>query len=448
MDNNDLRLKGAYRYALLRAFSYRNYRLFFFGQSVSLIGTWMQQVAMSWLVYRLTGSALLLGTIGFTSQIPTFVVSPFAGVLADRWNRRRLLIATQSLAMLQALVLTLFVFSGTIQVWHLVVLSLVLGVVNGCDIPIRQSFVIEMVEEKEALANAIALNSSMVNAARLIGPSLAGMMISAMGEGACFAINTVSYLAVLLSLILMRITPRPVRPKEKSVLHELREGIAYAVKFPPIRDLLLLLALISLMGMPYAVLMPVFAKDVLHGGPHTFGFLMGAAGVGALTGTVYLATRSTVLGLGRLIVIACSLFGLGIAGFAFSHSQWLSLLMLLPAGFGAMVQVASSNTILQTIVEDDKRGRVMSLFTVSFMGMTPFGSLFAGAVAARLGAPITVQIGGAACLLGALIFSFRLPGLRAMVHPIYRRLGIMPEVAAGLQSACEPAVHPKGEQLS
>jgi MFS family permease len=428
---------------LFRALSYRNYRLFFFGQSVSLIGTWMQQVAMSWLVYRLTGSALLLGTVGFTSQIPTFLVAPFAGVLADRSNRRRLLLATQSLAMTQAFVLAYFVLSGSIRVWHIIVLSLILGIVNGFDIPIRQSFVIEMVEEKHGLPNAIALNSSMVNAARLIGPSVAGLLISVLGEGACFFLNGVSYLAVLISLALMRVKPREQKPVRRSVLYELREGIGYAAKFAPIRAILLLLSLISLMGMPYSVLMPVFAKDVLHGGPHTFGFLMAATGVGSLAGTVYLASRRTVLGLGKIITLACGLFGAGIAAFAFSETQWLSLLLLMPAGFGAMVQVAASNTILQTIVDDDKRGRVMSFFTMAFMGMTPFGALFAGAIAGRIGAPATVEIGGVACLCGALVFSQKLPSLREKVRPIYTRLGILPEIAEGIQTASEITMPPK-----
>ena len=428
---------------LFRALSYRNYRLFFFGQGISLIGTWMQQVAMSWLVYRLTGSALLLGTVGFTSQIPTFLVAPFAGVLADRSNRRHLLIATQSLAMGQAFLLAYFVLSGSIQVWHIVVLSLVLGVVNGLDIPVRQSFVIDMVEEKEGLANAIALNSSMVNAARLIGPSVAGLLISALGEGACFLLNGLSYLAVLFSLAAMRVAPRPPRPYRGSMLYEMREGVSYALDSLPIRAILLLMALMSLMGMPYAVLMPVFAKEVLHGGPHTFGFLMGASGVGALTGTVYLASRRSVIGLGRLIAVACALFGVGVAAFALSGTLWVSLLCLLVAGFGAMVQVAASNTILQTIVDDDKRGRVMSFFTMSFMGMTPFGSLFAGAVAGKIGAPITVQIGGLACLVGALLFASWLPSFREKVRPIYLRLGIIPELAKGIQSASELTVPPK-----
>ncbi|HEY5513916.1 MAG TPA: MFS transporter [Geomonas sp.] len=428
---------------LFRALSYRNYRLFFFGQGISLVGTWMQQVAMSWLVYRLTGSALLLGTVGFTSQIPTFLVAPFAGVLADRCNRRRMLLATQGLAMAQAFLLSYFVLTGSIQVWQIIALSLLLGVVNGFDIPVRQSFVVDMVEEKHGLANAIALNSSMVNAARLIGPSVAGLLISLVGEGACFLLNGFSYLAVLISLALMRVAPRPVRKVRTSILHELREGVSYAANFAPIRLILLLLALVSLMGMPYAVLMPVFAKDVLHGGPHTFGFLMAASGVGAFASTVYLASRRSVLGLERLIAVSCALFGAGVAGFALSSLLWVSLLCLAVAGFGAMMQVAASNTILQTIVDDDKRGRIMSLFTMAFMGMTPFGSLFAGALAARIGAPVTVQIGGLACLVGALLFAARLPALREKVRPIYTRLDIIPEVARGIQSASELTVPPK-----
>ena len=428
---------------LFRALSYRNYRLFFFGQGISLVGTWMQQVAMSWLVYRLTGSALLLGTVGFTSQIPTFLVAPFAGVFADRCNRRRLLLATQSLAMTQAFLLSYFVLTGTIQVWQIFALSLLLGVVNGFDIPVRQSFVIEMVEEKQGLANAIALNSSMVNAARLVGPSIAGLLISAVGEGACFLLNGFSYFAVLLSLAAMRVTPRPAVAARSSILYELRAGVRYAASFAPIRAILLLLAMMSLTGMPYAVLLPVFAKDVLHGGPHTFGFLMAASGVGAFSATLYLASRRSVIGLGRLIAISCALFGGGVASFALSRALWLSLVFLSIAGFGAMMQVAASNTILQTIVDDDKRGRIMSLFTMAFMGMTPFGSLCAGALAARFGAPVTVQIGGLSCLVGALLFAAWLPTFGERVRPIYARLEIIPEVAKGIQSASELSVPPK-----
>ncbi len=427
----------------LRALRYRNYRLFFIGQSISLIGTWMQQVAMSWLVYRLTGSALLLGVVGFTSQVPTFLVAPFAGVLADRWDRRRLLLFSQSLAMVQAFILAFFVLYGAIQVWHIITLSVFLGIVNGFDIPARQSFVVDIVESKEDLGNAIALNSSMVNGARLIGPSIAGVLIAVLGEGVCFLANGLSYLAVIACLMAMRTKPRPARGAKKPIHHELREGFSYALNFAPIRYLLLLLALVSLMGMPYNVLMPVFAKDILHGGPHTFGFLMTASGVGAFAGTMYLASRKSVIGLGRIIAIASGVFGAAVAAFSLSRSIWVSVLFLLMAGFGIMTQIASSNTILQTIVDDDKRGRVMSLFTMSFMGMTPFGSLIAGAMAGRIGAPNTLLLGGIACLAGSLFFASRLPSFRKSIRPIYTKMGIIPEMATGIQTAAELTVPPE-----
>ncbi|WP_298438741.1 MFS transporter [Geobacter sp.] len=428
---------------MLRALQSRNYRLFFVGQSVSLVGTWMQQVAMSWLVYRLTGSALLLGVVGFASQIPTFILAPLAGVLADRWNRRRLLIVTQSLAMVQAALLAAAVLSGVVQVWQIIALSAVLGLVNAFDIPIRQSFVVELVDQKEDLGNAIALNSSMVNGARLLGPSIAGVLVAAVGEGVCFLLNAASYLAVLAAIAAMRIRPVKRHGKNKHILHELHEGINYAFGFRPIRAILLLLAVVSLMGMPYTVLLPVFARKILHGGAHTFGFLMAAAGVGSLGSTIYLASRRSVLGLGRVIAVASALFGAGVAGFALSRSMPLSLLCLSLAGFGAMAMVASGNTIIQTIVEDDKRGRVMSLFAMSFMGMTPFGSLMAGSVADWLGARNTLLLGAAACLAAGLHFSRQLPALRELVRPIYVRMGIIPEVAAGIQTAAELTTPPE-----
>lgn len=423
---------------LLRALRSRNYRLFVAGQSVSLVGTWMQQVAMSWLVYRLTGSVFLLGVIGFTSQIPTFLLAPVAGVLADRWNRRRLLIATQALAMLQAALLAGAVFSGIIQVWHIVALSLLLGVVNAFDIPIRQSFVVEMVYHRDDLGNAIALNSSMVNGARLIGPTIAGLLVASFGEGVCFIINSASYLAVLLALVAMRLAPTTQHPvQRRHVFQELREGFIYAFGFGPIRSILLLVALVSLTGMPYAVLVPVFAKEVLHGGAHTFGFLMTASGCGAFAGTVYLASRKSILGLGRLIVLSAVLFAAGIAGFALSSILPLSLISLVIAGFGAMTLVASSNTILQTILEEDKRGRVMSFFTVAFMGMAPFGSLGAGTMAGIIGLRDTLLLGAACCLVGAVVFARYLPQIRETVRPIYLRMGIIKEVAQGMETAAE-----------
>ncbi len=427
---------------LLRALRSRNYRLFFAGQSISLVGTWMQQVAMSWLVYRLTGSPFLLGVVGFTSQVPSFLLAPVAGVLADRWNRRRLLICTQTLSMLQAAALAFFVLSESVQVWQIVFLSLFLGIVNAFDIPTRQSFVVEIVESREDLGNAIALNSSMVNGARLIGPSIAGLLVAAAGEGVCFILNGISYLAVIAALAAMRIEQRPTKPEHRHLLHELREGVSYALGFGPIRSILLLVALVSLMGMPYTVLVPIFARDTLHGGAHTYGFLMAAAGAGALASTVYLASRRTILGLGRLIPLAAALFGLGLAAFAFSNVLLLSLLCLVCGGFGAMALVASSNTILQTIVEDDKRGRVMSLFVMAFIGMAPFGSLFAGALANTIGARDTLVIGGITCMAGAALFARQLPALREKVRPIYVKKGIIREVAKGMEAATGLAAPP------
>ncbi|MFQ6757399.1 MAG: MFS transporter [Deltaproteobacteria bacterium] len=423
---------------LVRALRSRNYRLFLAGQGVSLVGTWMQHVAMSWLVYRLTGSAMLLGIVGFTSQIPTLFISPMAGVLADRWDRRRLLLVTQTLAMLQAVFLAVVVLTGVVQVWQIILLSLILGIVNACDIPIRQSFVVEMVEERENLGNAIALNSSMVNTARLVGPAIAGLLVASVGEGICFVLNALSYLAVILALAAMRIPPA-AKPSQarRPILHELQEGFLYAYRFGPIRSILLLLALVSLMGMPYSVLAPVFAKEILHGGAHTFGFLMTGAGSGALVGTLYLASRRSVRGLGLVIVRATILFAVGIAIFALSRNFLLSLAALALAGFGGMTIVASCNTVLQTILDEDKRGRVMSFFTMAFIGVAPFGSLGAGAMAGIIGPRDTLLLGGLGCLAGAAIFARNLPKIREKVRPIYLRMGIIQEVATGLETATE-----------
>lgn len=423
---------------IFRAMRSRNFRLFVAGQSVSLVGTWMQQVAMSWLVYRLTGSVMLLGVIGFTSQIPNFFITPLAGVLADRWNRRHLQIVTQALAMIQAAFLAVAVMTGVIQVWHIIIFSLLLGVINAFDIPIRQSFVVEMVSDRADLSNAIALNSSMVNGARLIGPAIAGLLVASLGEGACFILNSLSYLAVILALSAMRIEPAPhqERPRRR-ILHELCAGLTYTYGFQPIRSILLLLALVSLMGMPYTVLMPVFAKEILHGGAQTFGFLMTATGCGALVGSLYLASRKSVLGLGRVVVMAAVLFALGIVCFALSSSMLISFISLALAGFGIMTLMASSNTILQTILEEDKRGRVMSLFTMSIIGIAPFGCLGAGAMADIIGTRETLLLGACFCLLGAALFAKQLPRFREKVRPIYERMGIMGKVANGRESASE-----------
>ncbi len=429
---------------IFRSFQYRNYRLFFSGQSISLIGTWIQRIATPWLVYNLTGSAFLLGVVGFAGQIPTFVIAPFAGVLTDRWNRYHILIATQIAAMIQALILAFLYFTGTIEVWHILLLSIFLGIVNAFDIPARQSFVIEMVEKKEDLGNAIALNSSMVNGARLLGPSIAGMLIAFTGEGICFLLNGLSYLFVIISLLFMKIAPRKINNKNTSVFKELKEGFDYAIGFAPIKYIILLLGLVSLMGMPYTILMPVFAKEILHGSSHTFGFLMGASGLGALIGALYLASRKSVFGIGKIIPLAAGIFGFGLITFSLSRFFLLSLMLMIITGLGMMLEMASSNTLLQTIVDDDKRGRVMSFYTMAFMGTAPFGSILAGGLANIIGTPNTILIGGISCILGALVFARKLPELRKMIRPIYVRLGyIAPEVSLGIQTATELTVPPE-----
>ena len=420
---------------LIRALRYRNYRLFFGGQGISLIGTWMTRVATGWLVYRLTDSALLLGIVSFASQIPAFVLSPLAGVLVDRWNRHKALVVTQILAMIQSLLLAILALTGVIRVWHVIALNLFQGFINTFDIPLRQSFVIEMVEDKKDLSNAIALNSSMFNGARLIGPSLAGLLIAWVGEGYCFLADGLSYIAVIAALLAMKIKPRDTIPGNGHVLEGLKEGYNYAFGFAPIKAILFLIGLVSFVGFPYLILMPVFARDLLHGGPNTLGFLMGAVGMGALCGAVYMASRKTVVGLGKVMAVSVIIFGIGIILFSLSRNFYLSLVLLLFTGFGMMVQMASANTLLQTIVEDDKRGRVMSFYAMAFMGMTPFGSLLAGSLADKIGAPATNIIGGAFCILGAVIFARNLPRLRQMVQPIYEKMGIVPQVANGLQSA-------------
>jgi len=423
--------------ALGRALRHRNYRLFFTGQSLSLIGTWMTRVATSWLIFRLTGSAWLLGLVGFAGQVPTFLLAPFAGVLVDRWDRHRVLVVTQVLAMIQSALLALLALTGVIAVAHVVILSVFQGLINAFDMPTRQALVVHMVDDRSDLPNAIALNSSMVNAARLIGPSLAGLLIAWVGEGVCFLIDAVSYLPVIASLLAMRLALPARSGRPHAVLGELADGFRYAIGFVPIRALLGLLALVSLVGMPYAVLMPIVASEVLHGGAHTLGFLMAASGLGALLGALYLASRHTVLGLGRLIPIAVIALGAGLIGLSRSRVPELSLALMPVIGAGMMIQMAASNTVLQTIVDEDKRGRVMSFYAMAFVGMMPFGSLLAGALAQRFGAPLALLIGGATCIAAALTFLARLPALRRLVRPIYIRQGILPQVAEGLQSATQ-----------
>lgn len=427
---------------VLYSLRYRNYRLFFAGQSISLVGTWMQMVAIGWLVYHLTNSALLLGLVGFFSQIPSFVLTPFTGVFVDRWNRHRILVITQTLSMIQAFALAFLTLTGTINILSIILLSLSLGLINAFDMPARQAFVIETVEKKEDLPNAIALNSSLVNVARFIGPAVAGLLVAAVGEGFCFLINGISYVAVIIALLAMKVNKITKKVSINNIPKEIKEGFKYSFGFAPIRSILLLLGLVSLVGMPYTVLMPIFAKDILHGGAHTLGFLMAAAGIGALVGGIYLASRKSVLGLVKILTFATGIFGLGLIIFAFSKNLYFSLSMMLVSGFGMLLQIAASNTLLQTITEDDKRGRVMSFFAMAFMGMSPFGNLIAGAMADKIGAPNTVLISGVICIIGAIIFLTRLPSLRKIIHPLYVKMGIIPQVASGIQIASEINIPP------
>lgn len=405
MDINHYRLNDIKGIRLVvRAFQFRNYRLFFAGQFVTLIGTWIQQIAMSWLVYRLTNSAFLLGLVSFSGQLPSVFLSPITGVFADRWSRRKILIFTQSCYMFQAITLSILVLTDAISIWHIISLGVFSGIIFTLDGPARQSFVIEMVEDKAYLGNAIALNSFMFNGSRLIGPSIGGILISALGEGYCFLVNGITYLAVISALLAMRITPRQSNSHKTNIIQELKEGIKYTFSIPPIRSILLLLGLMSLMAMPYFLLMPVVARDVLHGGPHTMGFLMTSVGTGALIGAVYLASRSGIKGLETVIPIATTIFGIGLIGFSFSRITWLSMAFLVLVGFGMMVQNVSSNTYVQTIVDDDKRGRVMSFYNMAFFSTMPFGSLLAGSLASRIGAPHTLLISGISCLIGMILF--------------------------------------------
>ena len=401
----------------------------------------MQRIAIGWLVYRLTNSPFLLGIVGFSGQIPAFFLAPFTGVLADRYNRHHILITTQILAMLQALILSLLVLFHLIETWHIVILSIMLGIINAFEMPTRQAFMVEIVEDKNNLSNAIALNSSMVNAARLLGPSTAGILIVAAGEGICFLINAISFVAVILSLLLMKIERKNTAQRHSKVWTELKEGFRYAAGFAPIRDILLIFALVNLVGMPYVVLMPVFAKDILHGGPSAFGYLMGSVGLGALLGAMYLASRKNVRGLIKRVPIAVALFGVALIAFSISRVLYLSIGLMLLAGIGQMNLMAGSNTLLQTMVDDDKRGRVMSFFTMAFMGATPVGSLIAGSLASKIGAPWTVFAGGILCIAGAVIFAKRLPALKKFIRPIYVKMGIIPEVAVGIQHATDLSTH-------
>ena len=405
---------------MLRALKYRNYRLFFGGQIVSLTGTWITTTATSWLVYRITGSALLLGVVGFASQFPAFLLTPFAGIFVDRWNRHRLLVATQTLSMLTSFALAVLTLTGTISIPSLLVVSVVQGLVNAFDMPTRQAFVVTLIEDKNDLGNAIALNSSMFNAARLLGPTVAGAIIAASNEGWCYLVDGFSYLAVIAALLAMRVPVTTFNTdKAVSPAQQFKEGWEYAYNHRAIRSIITLIAVVCLLAFPYTVLIPIFAGTILHGGPHTLGFLMTASGCGALLGAVYLAGRRSIAGLGQVIVGAGAVFGLGLMAFAYSRVLWLSVILMVIVGFGSMVQVASSNTLIQTIVEDSKRGRVMSFFLMAYFGTAPFGSLIAGSLSDRYGAPITVAFGGACCVAVAIWFAMTLSSIEHQIAPAY-----------------------------
>lgn len=428
-----------------RALRGKNYRLFFIGQGISLIGTWMQQAALGWLIYRLTNSPFWLGALGFANQFPIFVVAPFGGVLADRWDRRRALIAIQTLEMVQAGVLAAFVLSGRITPEWILILTLVSGVLSAFEIPTRQAYVVEMVEHPSDLSNAIALNSTLFNSARLIGPVVAGVIIAVMGEGVCFLVNALSFLAVVGSLWAMRTPRKKSAPSEAPIWTDLRAGVVYAYHFLPIRATLVLLAVMSLIGTQPSVLMPLFAKDILHGDAHTQGLLLGASGLGATIGVLYLASRRSVLGLGRVIVTGGALFGVGLMGFALSSVLTLSLAAMLLSGFGLITLYAASNTVLQTIVDEDKRGRVMSLYSMAFVGAAPLGSLLVGWLASRAGAPVTLFASGLFCVAGSLYSLRLLPLLWKDVKPVYIRKGILPEIAQAVSAATEPSAPVKNK---
>jgi len=409
-----------------RALRHRNFKLFFAGQSISVIGTWMTRLATSWLVYRLTHSALLLGVVSFAGQIVSFALGPFAGVWVERLNRRKLLVWTQTAAAFQSLALAALTLAHVVTLWEIVALTAFQGLINAFDMPGRQSFLVKMVEDRNDLSNAIAINSSMANGARLIGPAIAGLVIGAAGEGWCFLIDGVSYFAVIASLLLMRIKPLDRLQNAAGMLAQMREGWDYVRTFRPIRIILLLFAVMSLMGYSYAVLLPVFAGQVLHGGAYVLGWLTTASGIGALVSGLSLALRKSVVGLTRMLQMAAALLGGALILFGLSHTLWLSLVSMVFVGFGLMQCAAISNTIIQSLAPEDKRARVMSYYTTAFFGAAPFGSLLAGSLAHRIGAPHTVILTGAFCVAGSLWFTLELPKIRAIIRPIYRDMGLLP----------------------
>jgi len=411
---------------MFRSLNYRNYRLFFSGQGISLIGTWMQRITMPWLVYNQTGSVFLLGVVSFSGQIPTFVLTPLAGVITDRWSKYNVILLANLLSLIQALILAILCLTGTVQLWQIIVLATGLGIVNAFEVPARQSFVVDMVEKKENLGNAIALNSIIFNGARIIGPSIAGIILASSSEGICFMINSISYVFVIISLLMMTNIKKKVSKKGTHVFNELTDGLHYTFGYAPIKHLIILLGISSLLGMSYSVLMPVFTKEILHGGSNTYGFLMGGAGLGALIGAIHMASRKSVIKLGRIVPFSAMMFGLSLIAISFSRNFSVSLLLMFFIGLGMMTQTASSNTILQTITDDDKRGRVMGFYSMAIMGTAPFGSIIAGGLAKVVGTPLTFLFIGTSTFIGGLYFLKKLPDLKSAIKPVYIRSDVIP----------------------
>lgn len=399
-----------------RSLKYRNYRYFFLGQLISLPGVWIQNIALGWLVYRLTDSAFMLGAVGFAGQIPSLVLTPIAGVYADRMSRRKVLIITQAISMTIALGMSALIFTGVIEVWHILLAAFLNGFAVAFDTPFRHAFLVELVTDKADLPNAIALNSSLFNTARFIGPPIGGLLIAWGGEAVCFLTNGLSYIAVIATLLAMNVKPLIMEASGKSIFGDLVSGVKYSWENLHIRYLLIMVMVTSFIGLPYQVFMPVFAREVLGGDAQTLGYLTGSIGAGALLGAIYLASRTSLRSIPRIVFISASMFALGLAAFSLSHRLWFSLMILFVAGFGMVVEFASSNTLLQTLVDDKMRGRVVALYSMSFMGITPLGSLALGSVADSVGVQPTLFVAGILCMLAALLFLRKIPLIKEAIR--------------------------------
>lgn len=426
---------GAFTQVFASLKSY-NFRLYFGGQCISLIGTWMQQIAMSWLVFRLTGSVLLLATVTFTAQIPILVATPYMSVFVDRFDRRKLLVLTQSLSMIQALLMAILTLTGLVQVWHIMVLSLLIGLINALDNPTRQSFYPSLVSP-DKLSNAIALNSAVINGSRLIGPAVGGVLIGLLGEGICFLLNGISYIAVIVALLLMRLPSRRGGTAKQKVLEDMRDGFRYVVRNIPIRTLLLLMSAISFFGLPLMTFIPAYVKTILHGESEMLGLLLSCIGVGSFVAALYLAARKSVLGLGKVVMLSGVLLGIGLSVMAFVTIPWVAAVLCLPIGFTIIAAVASINTLLQTLSGEDKRGRVMGYMAMAFTGMAPVGSMVLGAIEKWIGLQMIILLSGICCFVAALVFEYYRPLVRKHAHPVYIEKGIIREIAIGIDSTEE-----------